>query len=103
MDQQDKREERAQDPAEGRNDTPPPEKGSPGGDESAVSDEAAEHVEERIDRRGRRPRHDVSGDNLSFEPGAGKVGGKSRQTTIRDSRAMLPRWRYRSPREPSQP
>jgi len=50
MEQQDKREGRAQDPAEGRNDIPPPEKGSPGGDESAVSDEAAEHVEKGKDK-----------------------------------------------------
>ena len=45
MQDEGKREPSAQDPVESRNDIPPPEKGSPGGNEADVSDEAAEKAE----------------------------------------------------------
>ncbi|KEY99160.1 hypothetical protein EWH08_16600 [Sphingobium indicum] len=43
------RDESSQDPAEGRNDVPPPEKGSPGGEADQADDEAAERVEKAED------------------------------------------------------
>jgi len=50
MEQENKSGKRPEDPAESRDDTPPPEKGSPCGDESAVSDEVAQRVEKGKDK-----------------------------------------------------